>query len=124
MAIDYDAIRAENEKRYGTEIGRIGPMLLADRYDDRAHFIYELLQNAEDALRRRGPWDGPRSVTFDLSANALRVEHYGAPFTEADVRGICGIAESTKDLTSIGRFGIGFKSVYAFTDRPEVHSPP
>ncbi len=28
----------------------------------------------------------------------------------------------TKDLTAIGRFGIGFKSVYAFTDRPEVHS--
>ncbi|HXH09456.1 MAG TPA: UvrD-helicase domain-containing protein [Alphaproteobacteria bacterium] len=32
------------------------------------------------------------------------------------------IAESTKEQTEIGRFGIGFKSVYAFTDRPEVHS--
>ena len=49
---------------------------------------------------------------------------FGAPFDEADVRGICGIAQSTKatDLTEIGRFGIGFKSVYAFTDQPEVHS--
>ena len=28
----------------------------------------------------------------------------------------------TKDLTAIGQFGIGFKSVYAFTDRPEVYS--
>src|SRR5207249_2822007 len=46
----------------------------------------------------------------------------GKPFDNRDVRGICGIAESTKDLTAIGRFGIGFKSVYAFTDRPEVHS--
>ena len=25
-------------------------MLLANRYDDRTHFIFELLQNAEDAL--------------------------------------------------------------------------
>ena len=35
---------------------------------------------------------------------------------------MCGIDESTKGLTAIGRFGIGFKSVYAFSDRPEVHS--
>jgi hypothetical protein len=39
MASDYNAIRADNERRYGTDIGRIGPMLLADGYDDRTHFI-------------------------------------------------------------------------------------
>jgi hypothetical protein len=52
------------------------------------------------------------------------VSHSGEPFADADVRGICGIGESTKshDLTTIGRFGIGFKSVYAFTDSPEIHS--
>jgi hypothetical protein len=97
-------------------------MLLADRYDDRTHFIYELLQNAEDALAKRGPGGGKRSVRFQLDSRVLRVSHFGKPFDEADVRGICGIAESTKDLTAIGRFGIGFKSVYAFTDRPEVYS--
>ena len=122
MACDYDAIRHDNELRYGTDIGRIGPMLLADRYDDRTHFIFELLQNAEDALARRASRQGPRSVTFHMTDGNLRVSHFGQPFNEADVTGICGIAESTKDLTSIGRFGIGFKSVYAFTDRPEVHS--
>lgn len=122
MGVDYDSIRAENKRRYGTDIGRIGPMLLANRYDDRAHFIYELLQNAEDALARRARSKAPRSITFALSPNALRVSHFGAPFTEADVRGICGIGEGTNDLTAIGRFGIGFKSVYAFTARPEIHS--
>jgi Domain of unknown function (DUF3883) len=122
MAVDYVAIRAENERRYGTDIGRIGPMLLADRYDNRAHFIYELLQNAEDAFSRNTSSSAPRSINFVLSSTALRVSHFGAPFTEANVRGICGIAESTKDLTAIGRFGIGFKSVYAFTDRPQIHS--
>ena len=122
MASDYGAIRAENRRRYGTDIGRIGPMLLADRYDDRTHFIFELLQNAEDALGRRAHWGGSRAVEFSLSKGMLRVSHFGSPFDNRDVRGICGIAESTKDLTEIGRFGIGFKSVYAFTDRPEVHS--
>src|SRR5882762_4981764 len=99
MVSNYKAIRADNERRYGTDIGRIGPMLLADRYDDRTHFIFELLQNAEDALARRSGWEGSRSVTFHLTEGMLQVSHFGQPFNEADVRGICGIAESTKDLT-------------------------
>jgi len=123
MIPDYQAIRADNEPRYGTEWGRIGPMLLANRYADRTHFIFELLQNAEDALARRAGWQGSRAVTFHLTESALRVSHFGHPFNDADVRGVCGIGESTKDdFTAIGRFGIGFKSVYACTDRPEVHS--
>lgn len=122
MTSNYEEICEENRRRYGTDIGRIGPMLLADRYDDRTHFIFELLQNAEDALRRRGGWNGARTVTFELTPTRLSLSHFGRPFDEADVRGVCGIAESTKDKFSIGRFGIGFKSVYTFTDRPEIHS--
>lgn len=122
MPSDYAAIRAVNERRYGTDIGRIGQMLLADRYDDRTHFIFELLQNAEDALARRKDWSGSRAVRFTLQREALYFSHYGKLFDDPDVRGICGIAESTKDRTAIGRFGIGFKSVYAYTTKPEIHS--
>lgn len=122
MASDYQAISVENKHRYGTDIGRIGPMLLADRYDNRTHFIFELLQNAEDALGRRSDWQGSRAVKFHLTNNELTLSHSGMPFDASDVRGICGIAQSTKDLNAIGRFGIGFKSVYTFTDRPEIHS--
>ena len=122
MPSDYQAIRVDNMQRYGTDIGRIGPMLLANRYDDRTHFIFELLQNAEDALAKRGEQEGQRAVEFSLSPDSLTVTHFGKPFDEDDVRGICGIGESTKGLTSIGRFGIGFKSVYAFTESPEIHS--
>ena len=122
MACYYKAIWNENEVRYGTEIGRIGQMLLADRYAKRTHFIFELLQNAEDALARRKKCQGSRAVSFELEETSLRVSHYGDPFNESDVRGICGIDESTKEFNEIGRFGIGFKSVYAFTDRPKIHS--
>ena len=122
MAVDYPRLREENERSYGTRIGEYGPTLLANRYGDQTHFIYELLQNAEDALANRNGWDGPRSVRFSLSKYELRISHFGKPFDENDVRGICGIVERTKDLTQIGRFGIGFKSVYAFTDQPEIHS--
>ena len=122
MDIDYKAIKEENLRKYGTDIGRIGDMLLANRYDDRTHFIYEILQNAEDALKKRGGWEGSRAVEFSVSSNTLKIAHFGKPFDEADIRGICGIGESTKELTDIGSFGIGFKSVYAFTDKPEIHS--
>jgi hypothetical protein len=122
---DYVAIRKENELKYGTDIGRIGKMLLADRYADHTHFIFELLQNAEDALAKRSTTDAmfSTSIKFEISEDSLAVCHYGKLFDENDVKGICGIAESTKnELTAIGRFGIGFKSVYSFTDNPEIHS--
>src|SRR5262245_33825558 len=79
---NYAAIADENRTRYGTDIGRIGPMLLADRYDDRTHFIFELLQNAEDALGRRGHASGPRKVTFTLTRGKLTLSHFGRPFNE------------------------------------------
>lgn len=126
MPTDYAKLRSDNIRRYGEDIGRIGPMLLAQRYDNRSHFIFELLQNAEDALRRQVPPAQNREVQFRLDDDALVFSHFGAPFTPEDVRFICGIGESTEThaqrLTDIGRFGIGFKSVYAFTDRPEIHS--
>ncbi len=122
MSSDYEHIKRENQRKYGEEIRRIGQMLLAERYDDNTHFIFEILQNAEDALKKRDSWDANRSIEFSLTPEVLTISHFGKPFDEADVLGVCGIGESTKELTDIGRFGIGFKSVYAFTDRPEIHS--
>lgn len=122
MASAYDAICNKNRERYGSEGAQKSGGLAAGLYADRAHFIFELLQNAEDALGRRGDWCGSRKVAFTLSPTHLRLSHFGKPFDEADVRSVCDIAESTKTEPSIGRFGLGFKSVYAVTDLPEIHS--
>jgi len=61
MPCDYEAIRRGNERRYGTDIGRFGPMLLADRYDDRSHFIFELWD----------PAGKTRTFTFDQGWTAV-----------------------------------------------------
>ena len=125
MPVDYGKIRDENRAFKDPKVRRLVRDFIVESYADRAHFILELLQNAEDAFERRDDtWSGDRTVSFKLSRDQLRVSHHGEPFNENDVRGISGIGESTKseELTSIGRFGIGFKSVYRFTDRPEVHS--
>jgi hypothetical protein len=112
---DYDEIRSENISRYGWDTAVLE--LLGQLYSERAHFIFELIQNAEDA--------GATELTFELFDDRLEVRHDGRPFTTADVRGICGVGEGTKadDLTQIGRFGIGFKSVYAYTNTPRIYSP-
>lgn len=122
MASNYEAICEENRENYGTKGAQKSGRLAAGLYDDRTHFIFELLQNAEDALGRRGDWHGSRKVTFTLDSTCLTLSHFGKPFNEADVRSVCDIAESTKSESSIGRFGLGFKSVYTVTDLPEIHS--
>jgi len=122
VASNYEAICEENRESYGTKGAQKSGKLAAGLYDDRTHFIFELLQNAEDALGRRGEWHGSRKVAFSLNPTRLTLSHFGKPFDEADVRSVCDIAESTKNEASIGRFGLGFKSVYTVTDLPEIHS--
>jgi hypothetical protein len=92
--------------------------ILVGTYPDPAHFIFEILQNAEDA--------GATQIRFTLDRHELIVEHDGRPFTERDVEAITGIGitEKRTDLNQIGQFGIGFKSVFAVTDAPRIYSEP
>ena len=121
-----DKIREENKRKYGTHVSVYGQVVFANLYSDRTHFVYELLQNAEDACeraRKKGQ-KGRFHVSFELYPDRLEVRHNGIPFDENDVRGICGIVEAKKDkeIVQIGKFGIGFKSVYVYTTSPEVYS--
>jgi hypothetical protein len=112
VSASYETIRDENIARYGWDTAVLD--LLGQLYSERTHFLFELIQNAEDA--------GAGSVSFELFEDRLELRHDGRPFTEADVRGVCGIGQGTKSLTAIGQFGIGFKSVYAYTSTPRVYS--
>jgi hypothetical protein len=88
-----------------------------EKYADPTHFVFELLQNAEDA--------GATFARFTLGATKIIFEHDGRPFSRGDIEGITGIGNTTKldDYQKIGCFGIGFKSIYVVTARPEVHGP-
>lgn len=90
MASSYEEICRQNREDYGKKGGEKSGDLAVDLYDDETHFIYELLQNAEDALKRRGDtWEASRPVRFTLSDARLEVSHHGHPFTESDVRSVC-----------------------------------
>jgi hypothetical protein len=80
-------------------------------------FILELIQNAEDAglgLSTRGIFE------IKINKERVKVTHNGRPFSEIDAQAICGIRSSKKPEK--GTIGIGFKSVFKVTDRPEIYS--
>jgi len=128
MQSNYEDICSDNIRRRGEEFDDIGRLISEQLYSDRTHFVYELLQNAEDALGRRKRSDPksrlPTRVTFLLYRDRLEFRHFGEVFNVEDVKGISDVLKGTKanDRSQIGKFGIGFKSVYAFTSTPEIHS--
>ena len=88
--------------------------LSRDIYTDNTRFIYELLQNADDASCKSC------SLTFNLEfvGDYLIVSHKGKAFDENDVESICSIGDGSKsaDSEQTGFKGIGFKSVFAYSD--------
>lgn len=96
--------------------GEINLDIFEDFYPDKAHFVYELLQNAEDA--------GATDVAFTLMPDRLICEHNGRAFNIADVTSITGLHDSTKANATdkIGKFGVGFKSVFVYTQTPSIRS--
>lgn len=106
---------------------------VVNKYSDQAHFIYELLQNADDVKAT--------TVTFRLEERGLYFTHNGLDrFTVSDpqnekadtingflghINAITSYGNSTKTNTkaSIGKFGIGFKAVFQYTQTPHIYDP-
>lgn len=91
--------------------------IIAGMYSDPSHFIYEILQNADDAKAS--------NVQFALTNERLEITHNGKKaFDYKDVESITTIGSSAKqdDINAIGKFGAGFKSVFAVTKTPQIHS--
>ena len=99
---------------------------VVDKYSSPAHYITELVQNADDAEAT--------VVNIKLNSDGLLFSHNGTahltisnPEEEdvqnfiGDINAITSIGASSKTETrKIGKFGIGFKSVFSVTDRPHI----
>lgn len=108
---------SKNDYQTGLEKGRNLEGLAEDLYAEMGHYIYELLQNAEDALASE--------VRFVLKQDSLIFSHNGSKFfTFDDIRAITTYGGGTKttDSTKIGRFGIGFKATSRITMNPKIRS--
>ena len=105
---------------------------VVQKYSEKAHFIYELLQNADDC--------NATEVHFELHRDGLRFWHNGSelfsiisPKVENDenyngpnghINAIVAIGNSAKGGTQeykIGKFGVGFKAVFQYTSTPYIY---
>lgn len=121
MASPYTEIAREHRLGYGAFDHHLEGY--EDFYSDDTHFVYELIQNAQDALFVDPDKETKRRLLqLVLREGELLAWNDGKPFTEDNVRAICSIRESQKDLAQIGTHGIGFKAVGKFTDLPEIYS--
>ena len=96
----------------------------SDIYPDPAHFVYELLQNADDAEAS--------AASFILEENTLYFKHNGTiafnitgdeakPLGHINSITAFSSTKNDTDGNKIGKFGLGFKSVFVYTDAPEIY---
>lgn len=105
---------------------------VVEKYAGLGHFVYELLQNADDARAKE--------ANFELYSDRLVFKHNGEErFTvtsresERDGHSIRGHLNSLTSIGAsekirqknlgnvIGKFGVGFKAVFQYTNRPEIY---
>jgi hypothetical protein len=86
------------------------------RQSTSGQYIWELLQNAEDAHAEQ--------VSIRLTKDYLFFQHNGSlKFSLKDAKAISKVGFSGKtDQPSIGQFGVGFKSVFKYAQSVEIYA--
>ncbi|XP_066267511.1 sacsin-like [Branchiostoma lanceolatum] len=106
---------------------------ILNRYPDGGQILKELIQNAEDAEASEVRFLYDRAQYGAQTLHSPKLAPYQGPalcayndtcFTEDDWNNIQNTARSVKkgDPMKIGRFGLGFNSVYHLTDLPMILS--
>ncbi len=114
-------IQLQKEIKQQREIGgfwegycNLQKVISGDIWESSTRYVYELLQNAED--------ENATKFQIYVSKERAKIIHDGNPFTPDDVRNLCYAASKKDPNGSIGYLGVGFRSVFPVTDRPEIYS--
>ncbi|XP_056153215.1 uncharacterized protein wu:fj29h11 [Lampris incognitus] len=107
-----------NQDRLGRSLDRLS----AELYSKDAHFVLELIQNADD---NDYPSEASPALAFVVEGDCVTILNNESGFQEKNIRAVCDVGRTTKGKHKygyIGQKGIGFKSVFKVTDCPEIHS--
>ncbi|MBF4134020.1 sacsin N-terminal ATP-binding-like domain-containing protein [Streptomyces albidoflavus] len=125
----------ENQFRRAVASYRMNPHLISEHanheesiqvggYANRT--LLELVQNAADAMSGMGDdrrdSAGHVEIVLDTESQTLYCANAGRPFSKSGLTAITHAHLSGKRGDEIGRFGLGFKSVLAVSDAPQVFS--
>ncbi|MBT2429057.1 DUF3883 domain-containing protein [Streptomyces sp. ISL-112] len=117
-----EGARSEQVLRMARQVNAVS-YTSAREYAGRS--LFELLQNGYDA-HPRDRCDGRVHVLLDEAEGewgTLYVANGGTPFTWQNVKRICELAQSSKEVgEGIGNKGVGFRSILLISDAPEIYS--
>lgn len=90
-------------------------------YQESTHFLFEIIQNADDCSYK----DGTGIMDISYKDGCLRIDYNEVGFSPKDVEALCDVANSSK-AGSAGQFtgekGIGFKAVFKVADVVTIFS--
>lgn len=107
--------RKKQEEVYNTDPSRIKRDTTSARKSINDHvgrWLFELIQNCDDGEAT--------SILIHVSKKSVYVADNGHGFKPEAVKSISGTDYSDKPAGSIGRKGVGFKSVYQITNNPKI----
>ncbi len=106
---EYEPLGVGDEPLYRADADRILRVLAANQFDDANLAFRELYANALDAVRGRAE----ASIELRVSADRVVVEDTGSGLDALGLEALTTLGASTRrGHDAIGRFGIGFASVF------------
>ncbi|XP_025926560.1 sacsin-like [Apteryx rowi] len=106
---------------------------ILQKYPDGGQILKELVQNADDAgatevmfVSDEREFDVVTGGGLEGTQGPALLAYNNAPMAPRDWTGLLcpGVSHKRGDPSTVGRFGLGFTSVYHLTDLPGVLSPP
>ena len=112
MPSNYEAITEYNKVQLGEDTSSRRDQI--SMYSDPTHFVYEILQNADDY--------GATEVLFKLSKDDIVIEHNAAPFKEENVKAITYFSKGTsrEDLVKTGTFRYRLQVPFSLSRQPPI----
>ena len=127
-ALRLKALQSGLEKRVEVNQRMLIDKMLA-RYSSDFVVCRELIQNSDDAKATSFHFEiicncqGSTEKDFhDKTITEIRTINNGLVFNETDWKRIAAIAEGNTNVESVGQFGVGFFSVFSFSEEPIITS--
>ncbi|CAE7717581.1 NOV [Symbiodinium sp. CCMP2592] len=129
-----EILGSELQVKQNARLARALKRLAGELYGSDVHWQLELLQNADDNSYQNGTLPTAEFLLRASEGGEVIFRCNETGFREADIRAICDIGNSSKvgvakygpggRVVATGEKGLGFKAVFALTDRPRLFSGP